>query len=131
MSHRILVVDDEEPIRVNLCRFLRLEGHVVDEAPDGRVALGKLAEARYDLVLCDVMMPHCNGFELLAHMQADAGLRSIPLVFLSASAEPEKLQEGLIMGARHYITKPFNLLDLRQTIDELLEQTPPPPDGQP
>ena len=73
------------------------------------------------------MMPHCNGFELLAHMQGSAELRHIPLVFLSASAEPEKLQEGLDMGARRYITKPFNLHRLRETLAELLP--PAAPDG--
>jgi CheY-like chemotaxis protein len=129
MSHRILVVDDEDPIRENLCRFLRLEGHQVEDASDGRVALSKLGQGRFDLVLCDVMMPHCNGFEVLAQMQAHPEWRPIPLVFLSASAEPEKLQEGLAMGARRYITKPFNLLELRRTISELLQ--PPNASGSP
>ena len=124
MSHRILVVDDEAPIRENLCRFLRLEGHAVDEAADGLQALDKLRQCAPDLVLCDVMMPHCNGFELLAAMQADASLKHIPLVFLSASAEPEKLQEGLAMGARQYVTKPFNLQRLRDLLTELLPAKP-------
>ena len=124
MSHRILVVDDEAPIRENLCRFLRLEGHSVDEAADGLQALDKLRLCAPDLVLCDVMMPHCNGFELLAAMQADGSLKHIPLVFLSASAEPEKLQEGLAMGARQYVTKPFNLQRLRDLLAELLPAKP-------
>jgi CheY-like chemotaxis protein len=124
MSHRILVVDDEAPIRENLCRFLRLEGHAVDEAADGLQALDILRLCAPDLVLCDVMMPHCNGFELLAAMQADASLKHIPLVFLSASAEPEKLQEGLAMGARQYVTKPFNLQRLRDLLTELLPAKP-------
>lgn len=131
MTHRILVVDDEEPIRDNLCRFLRLEGHLVDSATDGLQALQQLAGQSYDLVLCDVMMPNCNGFELLAHMQANTVWRSIPLVFLSASAEPEKLEEGLAMGARQYITKPFNLLDLRNTIHQLLNPGNPPVGAKP
>jgi CheY-like chemotaxis protein len=124
MSHRILVVDDEAPIRENLCRFLRLEGHAVDEAADGLQALDRLRQCAPDLVLCDVMMPHCNGFELLAAMQADGSLKHIPLVFLSASAEPEKLQEGLAMGARQYVTKPFNLQRLRDLLTELLPAKP-------
>jgi CheY-like chemotaxis protein len=125
MNRCILVVDDEAPIRDNLSRFLRLEGHTVTEAPDGLQALARLQDQAFDLVLCDVMMPHCNGFELLAAMQADATLKHIPLVFLSASAEPEKLQEGLAMGARQYITKPFNLQRLRDLLTDLL----PPPKG--
>jgi len=70
------------------------------------------------------MMPHSNGFEVLAAMQADASLKHIPLVFLSASAEPEKLQEGLAMGARQYVTKPFNLQRLRELLTELLPAVP-------
>lgn len=125
MNRCILVVDDEAPIRDNLSRFLRLEGHTVTEASDGLQALARLRGQTFDLVLCDVMMPHCNGFELLAAMQANAALKQIPLVFLSASAEPEKLQEGLAMGARQYITKPFNLQRLRDLLADIL----PPPKG--
>jgi CheY-like chemotaxis protein len=128
MNRCILVVDDEAPIRDNLIRFLRLEGYAVQEAADGLQALERLRTHPCDLVLCDVMMPHCNGFELLAAMQADAALKHIPLVFLSASAEPEKLQEGLAMGARHYITKPFNLQRLRDLLTEML---PPHTGGRP
>lgn len=120
MTHRILVVDDEAPIRENLLRFLRLEGMAVEEAADGHAALALLRAKPFDLVFCDVMMPHCDGFEVLRHMQADPHLRAIPLVFLSASAEPEKLQDGLAMGARRYITKPFNLHQLQQALRDLL-----------
>lgn len=124
MSLRILVVEDEPPIRENLCRFLRLEGHDVDDAAHGLAALERLHAHSYDLVLCDVMMPHCNGFEVLAAMQADPRLKPIPLVFLSASAEPEKLQEGLHMGASRYITKPFNLQRLRDLVAEVASGLP-------
>ncbi|GAB4397962.1 MAG: hypothetical protein OHK0048_08010 [Rhodoferax sp.] len=120
MTHRILVIDDEAPIRENLLRFLRLEGLTVEEAADGHAALAMLRSRPFDLVFCDVMMPHCDGFEVLRHMQADAALCAIPVVFLSASAEPEKLQDGLAMGARLYITKPFNLHQLRQALHDLL-----------
>lgn len=125
MNSRILVVEDEPPIRENLCRFLRLEGHEVDDAPHGLAAIERLQTRTYDLVLCDVMMPLCDGFGVLAAMQADPRLKAIPLVFLSASAEPEKLQEGLTLGARHYITKPFNLQQLRHTVAELTAGTAP------
>lgn len=128
MSYRILVVDDEAPIRDNICRFLRLEGHAVEEATNGLQALELMRRQPHDLVLCDVMMPQCNGFEVLAAMQADPVLKGIPLVFLSASAEPEKLQEGLAMGARQYVTKPFNLQRLREVMAELLVPTPGAPE---
>jgi CheY-like chemotaxis protein len=116
----VLVIDDEAPIRENLVRFLRLEGYQVMDAADGAAGLAAAMQYMPDLILCDVMMPRLTGFEVLAHLQASPAHRHIPLVFLSASAEPEKLQEGISMGARNYVTKPFNLAALRQLIAELL-----------
>lgn len=110
----VLVIDDEADIRENLVAFLQLEGHRVAAVAHGQEGLRAMRAERPDLILCDVMMPHLNGFDMLAAMMADPALRDIPLLFLSASAEPEKLEEGLKMGARGYITKPFNLLRLRE-----------------
>jgi CheY-like chemotaxis protein len=113
---RILVIDDEAPIRENLVRFLVLEGHQVIQAVDGRLGLEAIRHHQPDFILCDVMMPHLDGFEVLAATQADPGLRGIPFVFLSASAEPEKLEAALQQGATGYVTKPFNLAHLRQLL---------------
>ena len=127
---RVLVIDDETPIRDNLVRFLRLEGYQVLDAADGAAGLAAALHDTPDLILCDVMMPRMTGFEVLAQLQASAAHRHIPLIFLSASAEPEKLEEGLRMGARNYVTKPFNLAVLRQLMADLLApRTPTPPDA--
>ena len=113
---RILVIDDEAPIRENLVRFLVLEGHQVLQAADGRLGLDAIRTHKPDFILCDVMMPHMDGFEVLAATHADPALRGIPFVFLSASAEPEKLEAALQQGATGYVTKPFNLASLRQLL---------------
>lgn len=113
---RILVIDDEAPIRENLARFLALEGHQVIQASDGRLGLEAIRANRPDFILCDVMMPQLNGFEVLAQTQSDPTLRGIPFVFLSASAEPEKLEAAMQQGATGYVTKPFNLAHLRQLL---------------
>ena len=76
-----------------------------------------------DLIFCDVMMPHIDGFEVLSILQADSLYRRIPFVFLSASAEPEKLELAMQQGASNYVTKPFNLAHLRNLLAQLL------PDG--
>lgn len=127
----VLVIDDEAPIRDNLVRFLRLEGYQVIDAADGAAGLAAALQCMPDLILCDVMMPRMNGFEVLAHLQATPTHRHIPLIFLSASAEPEKLQEGLGMGARSYVTKPFNLAVLKQLIADWLAERPAPATGAP
>lgn len=117
---RVLVIDDETPIRENLVRFFTLEGHEVLQASDGHAGLASIREHQPDFILCDVMMPGLDGFEVLAAVQADAQLRRIPFVFLSASAEPEKLDAALKCGATGYVTKPFNLAHLRALLQENL-----------
>jgi CheY-like chemotaxis protein len=117
---RILVIEDELPVRENLVRFLKLEGHQVSEAPDGAAGVARASLELPDMILCDVMMPNMNGFEALAALQADPRLRHIPLVFLSASAEPERMAEAVGMGARGYITKPFSLADVKSALDRHL-----------
>jgi CheY-like chemotaxis protein len=117
---RILVIEDEQPVRENLVRFLKLEGHQVSEAPDGAAGVAKASLELPDMILCDVMMPNMNGFEALAALQADPRMRHIPLVFLSASAEPERMAEAVGMGARGYITKPFSLADVKAAVQRHL-----------
>jgi len=106
---RILVIDDEAPLRLNLVRFLRLEGHEVADASDGEAGLMSARHYPPDLIFCDLMMPRMNGMDLLTELQSDATLKTIPFFFISASAEPERLAEGLKLGASGYLTKPFSL----------------------
>lgn len=106
---RILVIDDEAPLRLNLVRFLRLEGHQVAEASDGEAGLMSMRHYPPDLIFCDLMMPRMNGMDLLATLHSDAILKGIPFFFISASAEPEWLEESLRLGASGYLTKPFSL----------------------
>lgn len=115
MAH-ILVIDDEAPLRQNLARFLRMEGHLVAEACDGQDGFETAQTQRPDLIFCDVMMPRMTGMQVLAALQGDIALRAIPFIFVSASAEPERLQEALGLGANGYLTKPFSFEQLRQIL---------------
>lgn len=126
---RVLVIDDEEPIRSNVVRFLRLEGLDAMQAQDGEAGLAVARAQRPDLILCDVMMPRMNGLEVLALVQADPQLRTVPFFFLSASAEPEKLEQAMTLGARGYLTKPFNLAQLREVLKQNLPSWPPATPG--
>lgn len=123
---RILVIDDETPIRENLVRFLALEGHQVLQAVDGRTGLEAIRIHKPDFILCDVMMPQLDGFQVLEATQSDPTLKDIPFVFLSASAEPEKLEAALKQGASGYVTKPFNLASLRQLLSAQLAKPTAP-----
>lgn len=121
---QILVIDDEAPLRQNLARYLRMEGHQVVEAGDGQDGFAMAQVQRPDLIFCDVMMPRMSGMQVLAALQGDAALRAIPFIFVSASAEPERLQEALGLGANGYLTKPFSFEQLRQVLQTHLADAP-------
>ncbi len=109
-SPEILVVDDEPSIVDTVATVLRYEGFTVDEASDGRQALSKLQERRFDLVILDVMMPGIDGLEVTRRMRAD-GIE-VPVLFLTARGETADLVAGLAAGGDDYIAKPFSLAEL-------------------
>jgi CheY-like chemotaxis protein len=117
---RILLIEDEAQIRGNLVRFLQLEGHAVTCAVDGVAGLAAVHAAVPELVICDFMMPRMDGFAVLAALQADDSLRRLPFIMLSASAEPERLEQAVAMGARAYVTKPFRLAEMRALLRQHL-----------
>jgi CheY-like chemotaxis protein len=112
----ILVIEDEASIRENLLRFLALEGYQTRSAADGQAGLQAARAEPPDLILCDVMMPRMTGFEVLQALVQDPLLKRVPFFFLSASAEREKLEAGLALGAAGYVTKPFDLMALRKLL---------------
>ncbi|HET8728466.1 MAG TPA: adenylate/guanylate cyclase domain-containing protein [Alphaproteobacteria bacterium] len=119
----ILIVDDNEMNRYTLARRLRREGYGdIVEAEDGRVALDHLARRRFDLVLLDVMMPVMNGFEVLGRLKADATLRDIPVIMISAVDELESVVRCIELGAEDYLPKPFNATLLRARLGACLEK---------
>lgn len=113
---RVLVVDDTEVNRELLVRRLRREGHATAVAGDGREALELLAASSFDLVLLDIMMPEVNGYQVLEQMQADDGLRHVPVILISALDDPESIIKGLELGADDFLPKPFNPHILRARV---------------
>ena len=117
---RVLVIDDEAPIRL-LCRVnLEAAGMEVLEAENGPTGLEAARTQRPDVILLDVMMPGMDGWQVLEQLLADEGTREIPIVFLTARAELRDQARGLELGGLDYITKPFNPLDLAQVVEDLL-----------
>ena len=116
----ILVIEDEPQIRDNLSRFLNLEGHQVTCAADGLAGLESARRTAPHLIICDFMMPRINGFQVLAALQADPRLKNVPVIMISASAEPERLAQATALGACAYVTKPFQLAQLRALLDRHL-----------
>ena len=119
---RILVVDDNEVNRDMLSRRLRREGYTTAPAADGRQALRLLAERPFDLVLLDILMPEMNGYQVLEFLKADATLRHIPVIMISALDEIDSVARCIEMGAEDYLPKPFNPTLLRARIGASLEK---------
>jgi adenylate cyclase len=116
----VLVVDDDSVNRLLLSRSLEQEGHWATTAEDGRRALELLRAQSFDVVLLDVLMPEVDGFEVLAQMQADAELRRIPVIMISALEDIESVVRGIELGAEDYLPKPFNPVLLRARINSCL-----------
>jgi two-component system alkaline phosphatase synthesis response regulator PhoP len=120
VAARVLVVDDEAPIRL-LCRVnLEAEGMEVMEAPDGPSGLDAARRERPDVVLLDVMMPGLDGWRVAEELLEDPETNGIPIVFLTARAELRDRARGLDLGGLDYVTKPFNPVELAALIREVI-----------
>src|SRR6266511_4242669 len=119
---RVLVVDDEAPLRL-LCRVnLEAEGMEVLEAADGPSGLDQARREQPDVVLLDVMMPGLDGWRVAEHLLDDERTKTIPIVFLTARAEFRDRARGLDIGGVDYVTKPFNPLELAPLVQSLLDR---------
>ena len=119
---RVLVVDDEAPIRL-LCR-VNLEAEQMDvlEAADGLSGLEAARRERPDVILLDVMMPGLDGWRVAEELLEDPDTSAIPIVFLTARAELRDQARGLDLGGLDYVTKPFNPVELAQTIRDVISR---------
>jgi two-component system response regulator RegX3 len=122
MNARILVVEDEPPIREGVVELLSFHGYSVDAAGDGGSALVHLARGGYDLVVLDLMIPPPTGLELLSHMRAAGD--PTPVLVLTARGSEADVVEGLERGADDYVTKPFGVKELVARIRGLLRRGP-------
>ena len=119
---RVLVIDDEAPIRL-LCRVnLEAEKMEVLEAADGPSGLDEAREHQPDVILLDVMMPGLDGWRVAEALLDDQRTHDIPIIFLTARAEFRDRAKGLDIGGVDYVTKPFNPLELAPLVDSLLER---------
>jgi DNA-binding response OmpR family regulator len=122
-SAALLVVDDNEDNRYTLTRRLAREGYAtVATAANGREALELLRARPIDLVLLDIMMPDMNGYEVLEQIKADAQLRHIPVIMISAVDDVESVIRCIELGAEDYLPKPFNPTLLRARVGASLER---------
>ena len=124
---RILLVDDEQSIQTLLSYPLRRDGYDVVSAHDGQEALQRFSEARFDLVILDLMLPKLDGIEVCRRMRSRS---QVPIIMLTAKGDEIDKVVGLEMGADDYITKPFSMREFRSRVKAALRRSRMPGAGQ-
>lgn len=118
----ILVVEDTEAIREELCDILRMEGFSVFEAENGLDALDIAKKEIPNLIISDVLMPGLDGFQLYKELEKNSETKEIPFIFLSAKANKEAIIKGLRMGAQDYIIKPVSPDELLYAVNDKINK---------
>ena len=119
-SGKVLVVDDDEAIRVLLTRYLEMEGFSVEQVRDGGAVLAAIAASKPDLVLLDLMLPTQDGLDILTRLRRDS---DVPVILLTARGSEADRILGLKLGADDYVVKPFSPGELTARINSVLRRT--------
>jgi DNA-binding NarL/FixJ family response regulator len=119
---KILVIEDEPEMRRNIAALLRYHDYEPIPVENGRAGVEAARRAKPDLILCDVMMPELDGYGVLQSLRADAVLKQVPFIFLTAKGEKDDLRNGMNFGADDYLTKPVANHDLIRAIEARLRR---------
>jgi len=118
----ILIVEDDDAIRNNVARLLKLEGYEVATAVNGREGLARAGELRPDLVITDISMPEMDGFALIEALRADRPLAATSVLVLTALDDRASMRRGMTAGADDYLAKPFTREELLEALEGLLRK---------
>lgn len=121
--NKILIIEDHFEVRENLHELLELCNFEVLSAPNGEKGIQEAISAQPDLILCDIMMPGIDGYEVLATLAQQPETAAIPFIFLSARADKADIRRGMLLGADDYVTKPFEEQDLLRAIQVRLHKS--------
>ncbi|WP_417846314.1 response regulator transcription factor [Thalassospira povalilytica] len=119
---KVLIAEDEETIVESLSFLMEKEGYDVRVATDGQTAISMIARDAPDMVLLDVMMPGCDGFEVVRAVRNDANTKLIPIMMLTAKTREVDRRKGLELGVDDFVTKPFSTRDVVSRVRALLER---------
>lgn len=120
MEKRILIVDDDEMVRMALVELLKPEGYILDVAGSGKEALVKIDENKYDMMMFDIIMPEIDGMELCKKVRSREEYKEIPIVFLTAKSREQDKEKGLEAGADLFLSKPISPEKLLSIISETI-----------
>lgn len=119
---KILVIEDAHALRKDIMEMLKFEGFDVAEAENGLKGVELARKYMPDLIICDIMMPELNGYEVLDVLRKDANTSMIPFIFLTAKTDKSDIRFGMASGADDYLTKPFKTIELLATIRARLDR---------
>lgn len=119
---RILIVEDDEPVRQTLADILEINGYRVLIACDGLEGLAAARSEKPSLIFTDIAMPRLNGFELLEQVRRDEELRAIPVIVISAKVDRAAARRGMELGALDFIIKPFTEEEVLRSVATWLEK---------
>lgn len=119
-SSSILVIEDDPSVRTLVQKSLSSKGYEVHLAEDGLSGLTRLEELKPDLIIVDIMMPRLDGMTFVQAIKGYETTKSIPVIFLTAKSDPKSMIDGINLGARFYMTKPFQLDELLTKVRKAL-----------
>ncbi len=119
---KILVIEDEHSLRKDIMEMLGFEGYTLVGAENGLVGIREARKYLPDLIICDIMMPELDGYDVLDELRRDPQTAAIPFIFLTARTDKIDRRHGMEHGADDYLTKPFSVADLLKTISARLRR---------
>ena len=123
MKKKILIIEDQAPMRRNIGLMLQMEGYEVVSAENGRIGIEMARKEKPDLILCDVMMPEMDGYGVVQSLRADDAFSTTPFVFLTAKSDRGDVRIGMNFGADDYLTKPVVRDDLLAAVSIRLSRS--------
>lgn len=119
-NETILVIEDDPSVRTLLEKSLSAKGYRIISVDDGLAGLTALEDSRPDLMIVDIMMPRLDGMTFVKAIKGNDHTRNIPIIFLTAKNDPKTMIEGINIGARFYVTKPFQMDELLAKVEKAL-----------
>ena len=123
MSKKVLLIEDDKTVRENTAELLELSDYEVETASNGKLGVQKAPNFLPDIIICDIMMPEMDGYQVLDKLSNTENLARIPFIFLSAKTDHKDIRKGMNLGADDYLTKPFEEDELIDAIESRLAKS--------
>ena len=114
------MIEDDRSVRTLLSKALKAKGYTVETCDDGLAGLTRLESLRPDLIIVDIMMPRLDGMTFVRAIKGHGPTQPIPIIFLTAKNDPKTMIQGINLGARFYVTKPFQVDELLAKVEKSL-----------